>query len=159
MWPATQADAAATDATSTDYYGGTVAAVKPGALLALPPSFDVASLESDPGRQLAWTMQSNGGYLVDDTGWSIYQIATEYGTTDEGGEATEVFDDQFLADYGYAFSQPGTSTALPSDAKPASAWMRDVDRIFKSLEVVTNNAPTSIGGGGTPRQPLAPALR
>jgi hypothetical protein len=33
---------------------------------------------------------------------------------------------------------------------------RDMDRLFLALAVVDNNSATSVGGGGTPRQPLAP---
>jgi hypothetical protein len=35
-------------------------------------------------------------------------------------------------------------------------WGRDMDRLFLALAVVDNNTATSVGGGGTPRQPLAP---
>ena len=35
----------------------------------------------------------------------------------------------------------------------------DLPRISPYLAVVTNNSAQSIGGGGTPRQPLAPPLR
>jgi hypothetical protein len=36
---------------------------------------------------------------------------------------------------------------------------RDMVKIFTRLAVVDNNSPSSVGGGGTPRQPLAPPLR
>jgi hypothetical protein len=39
-----------------------------------------------------------------------------------------------------------------------TAWVRDIQRLAKALYVVSNNSATSIGGGGTPRQPLAPAI-
>jgi hypothetical protein len=32
---------------------------------------------------------------------------------------------------------------------------RDVAKIFAALNIEENNSPTSIGGGGTPRAPLA----
>lgn len=38
----------------------------------------------------------------------------------------------------------------------ANNWTKDVKVIFESLNVITNNGPAAIGGGGTPRQPLAP---
>jgi hypothetical protein len=31
-------------------------------------------------------------------------------------------------------------------------------KIVQALAVVNNNTPSTIGGGGTPRQPLAPAI-
>jgi hypothetical protein len=38
----------------------------------------------------------------------------------------------------------------------ATPWGRDMDRLFLALAVIDNNTATSVGGGGTPRQPLAP---
>ena len=43
-------------------------------------------------------------------------------------------------------------------ANSANAWSRDVQRLRQALQVVDNNGPASIGGGGTPRQPLLPEL-
>jgi hypothetical protein len=43
-----------------------------------------------------------------------------------------------------------------SDVSP---WARDLQRIRPLLHVVDNNSATSIGGGGTPRQPLAPPFQ
>jgi hypothetical protein len=37
-------------------------------------------------------------------------------------------------------------------------WTQDIARIIENLYVVSNNGPNSIGGGGTPRQPLAAPL-
>jgi hypothetical protein len=34
----------------------------------------------------------------------------------------------------------------------------DVARIVAALAVVDNNAPSTVGGGGTPLQPLAPPI-
>jgi hypothetical protein len=42
------------------------------------------------------------------------------------------------------------------DGRNTGPWIRDLDRIFGNLHVVANNGRDSIGGGGTPRQPLAP---
>jgi hypothetical protein len=36
-----------------------------------------------------------------------------------------------------------------------TAWRRDMQKIVTALSVVNNNTATTIGGGGTPRQPLA----
>ena len=69
-WPATNCDA-----DGPGRYSGTNAYLKPGALLALAPSVSMASLglETEAGAQLAWTLQNYGAYVVDDTGWSVYQ--------------------------------------------------------------------------------------
>lgn len=37
-----------------------------------------------------------------------------------------------------------------------TAFRRDMDKIFALLAVVDNNSPSTIGGGGTPLQLLAP---
>jgi hypothetical protein len=34
----------------------------------------------------------------------------------------------------------------------------DINTLFSKLQVVDNNSPNSIGGGGKPRQPLAPPI-
>jgi hypothetical protein len=34
-----------------------------------------------------------------------------------------------------------------------------MQRLVKALNVVSNNSSSNIGGGGTPRQPLAPAFK
>ncbi len=37
-------------------------------------------------------------------------------------------------------------------------WFNDCKAFIKALKIIDNNKATSIGGGGTPRQPLAPNL-
>ena len=37
-----------------------------------------------------------------------------------------------------------------------NAWAQDLELIFTNLQVINNNSASSIGGGGTPSQPLAP---
>ena len=39
-----------------------------------------------------------------------------------------------------------------------SAWAQDIETIRTVLQVVNNNGPSSVGGGGTPLQPLAPQI-
>lgn len=39
-----------------------------------------------------------------------------------------------------------------------AAWSRDVNRLLPLLQVVANNGPTRVGGGGRPRQLLAPPI-
>ncbi|MFL5814019.1 MAG: hypothetical protein ACJ763_10620, partial [Bdellovibrionia bacterium] len=94
-------------------------------------------------RQLAWTLQNYGAYIDDDMyGSPGILFDTEVGPA--GRKA-----DEFQQDYGYAFLQR---------VNAPNAWLRDIQRLMKVLSVVDNNSPTSIGGGGTPRQPLAPAI-
>ena len=143
-WPATNADSYA-----VGFYGSSGNnsndAMKMGALLAIPGSRDIASLnlESEPGRQLAWTLQNYGAYVVEDTFGPAFGIAIENGP--DGSLAA-----QFKADYDMAFEQRANSN---------TPWSRDVQKLSQALYVVNNNSPTSIGGGGIPRQPLAPSLQ
>lgn len=142
-WPATTADSYA-----LDHYGTAKnnlnSAMKMGALLAIPPSVNTSSLglETAPAKQLAWTLQNYGAYVVDDTYAPGFAINVEDGSA--GSKAVE-----FKNDWGFEM------LAKLNDNTP---WMRDMQRLVKALQVVNNNTPTSIGGGGTPRQPLAPEL-
>jgi len=135
-WPATKEDGY-----GPQRYGGQVPALKMGALLALPASLNLASLnlQTAPGRMIAWTLQNYGAYCVDDAARSVFSIATELGPA---GAVTT----QFQQGWGYPFS---------SGVKD-SPWAKDIATIVANLAVVDNNSPASIGGGGTPRQPYAP---
>ena len=137
-WPASQADAFAVSG-----YGGNVAELKMGALLALPGTLDLASLalSTAPASQLAWTLQNYGCYVANDSGESLFNVGVERGP--DGA-----FVDQFFTDYGFAFSDPTLE----------SPWASDMRKIFLALSVVDDNSPTTIGGSGPRRQPLAPAI-
>jgi hypothetical protein len=67
----------------------------------------------------------------------VRQFAVEAGVQDE-----------FAAAYGYPMHTSGTGAG--------AAWYADVMAVFAALSVVDNNGPGSVGGGGVPRQPLAP---
>lgn len=137
-WPAVKEDGY-----GPQRYGGAVPALKMGALLALPASLNLASLnlQTGPGRMIAWTLQNYGAYVVDDAARSVYAIATETGPT--GSVAT-----QFQSAWGFPFVTGVNDTP----------WARDIATIFAHLVVVDNNSPTTVGGGGTPLQPYAPAF-
>ena len=155
-WPATKADSTAlndgnvNDSTPTPGYGTLTAnrnqAMKMGALLALPPSVNISSLglESEPGRQIAWTLQNYGAYIVDSFAGPAFAISAENGP--DGSKL-----DEFEEDYGYPMMQRVRNEENP--------WMRDLQKLLPLLAVVNNNSATSIGGGGTPRQPLAPPFQ
>ncbi|MFC3109201.1 hypothetical protein ACFOFO_14720, partial [Undibacterium arcticum] len=100
-------------------------------------------LETEPGKQLAWTLQNYGAYIVDSTGGPAFALNAENGP--DGSLRT-----QFKADWGFDLEQR---------VQGATPWVRDMQRLVQALYVVNNNSPTSIGGGGTPRQPLAPSLQ
>ncbi|UYZ63634.1 T9SS type A sorting domain-containing protein [Hymenobacter weizhouensis] len=129
-WPAYAADSYA-----ASNYKGTVPALEMGALLALPPSVSIASLnlESEPGRIVAQALQEYGAYVVDETGGSdVFHIAFESGPAGSAGE-------EFRANFGYYPWQQGTGTP----------WARDIIKIFTKLSVVSNNDAGTIGGGPT----------
>lgn len=145
-WPAKAADGYAVGRYGTAKAGPV--GFKMGALLALPASVSIASLglETEPGRQMAWTLQNYGGYVVDDSYGGQFGIGTERGP--DGSFLT-----QFRADYGFDFWQRQNA------AGAGAAWMRDVQRLVRNLHIVDNNSVTAIGGGGVPRQPLAPSIQ
>ena len=135
-WPAVKADSYAQKS-----YGGVVPELEMGALLALKPDFDLNSLNTEPGRIIAQAFQDYGGYVVDDTAWDVYALETEISPE---GRVLE----NFLQTWGFRFTE--TSLEHP--------WSVDMRTIFTNLQVVDNNAPNQIGGGGKPRQTLAPTF-
>jgi hypothetical protein len=139
-WPATTADSYA-----VGWYGAangnSNTAMKQGSLLAIPysKSIDSLNLETIPAKQLAWTLQNYGAYVVDDT------YAPGFALNAEGGpNGTKA--DEFKRDWGFSMS---------AKVQDNVAWRRDMQKIVQALYVVNNNTSTAIGGGGTPRQPLA----
>jgi hypothetical protein len=143
-WPATHADGYA-----AGNYGGRVPQLEMGALLALRPDFPVDALQTEPARILARAFRDYGAYVVDDTAWDIYALEVEWGPD---GRVI----DEFRASWGFPV-ETGTKAAC-SDGGRECQWAQDMARIFTALHVVDNNAAASIGGGGTPRAPLAPAV-
>jgi hypothetical protein len=142
-WPASGCDGYFDDSSSPLEYGGTNPALGPGSLLALPASVSIASLNltTQPAQRLAWTLQNYGAYVVDDSAWSSVSICVENGPAGS-------FEAQFQSDWGFSLDTGGTT----------SAFARDIAVILAALNVVDDNSPSSIGGGGTPLQPLAPPL-
>ncbi len=116
-----------------------------GALLAIPASISIAGLglETEPAKMLAWTLQNYGAYIVDDT------YGTSFALTAETGPHGSVRE-QFKKDWGYDLEQR---------VRHNTPWVRDMQRLVTALAVVDNNGPNSIGGGGRPRQPLAPPFK
>ena len=108
-----------------------------GSLLALKPELKVGelALKTSVGRKLFHTLQDYGAYIVDDAMHDHFYLAAERGVQEE-----------MAGKFGYKFDNHS------SDLKA------DIDLILPLLHVVDNNAPDRIGGGGNPRQPLAPPL-
>lgn len=92
-------------------------------------------LQTIPARKLFFALQNYGGYIADDTLWDAHAIATEQGTNEE-----------FASHYHYNFE---------SDS---GAFHDDINKLFQALQIVDNNTPENIRGGGKPLQPLATAI-
>lgn len=137
-WPADRADSIASQA-----YKGTNPEVRMGSLLAIPPSVSQQSLnlQTIPGRKIFSALQDYGAYIVDASGWNFSYFGVERGTSTQLRNA-----------YGYGFF------VRPSSTGGAALFYQDLLKLWRSLKVITNNSSTSIGGGGTRRQPLAPAI-
>jgi hypothetical protein len=131
-WPARNADYG-----YEGRYVGSNTDLRMGALLALAPSVNLNNLglTTDFGKRVAWTVQNYGMYVVDEEygSWDPIALAVEYGVNEALGDR-------------YGSTLEGGAIA------------QDMAKIFAQLSIVTNNGPTSIGGGGTPRQPLAPPI-
>jgi hypothetical protein len=142
-WPASKADAYAVGVYGVAS-GNKNRAMKMGALLAIPASVPLASLHlrTAPARQLAWTLQNYGAYIVDDSYAPGFDLNVEEGPD---GSVRQ----QFKADWGFDMMQRVTQD---------SPWVRDLQTLVEALHVVSNNRPGHPGGGGRPRQPLAPPI-
>ena len=108
--------------------------------MCLKPDYNLAGLSTEPARIVARALQDYGAYIVDDAAWSSVSIEVEW------GPAGRVVD-EFKATWGYD---------LGTKLDAGTPWANDMKSILANLYVVANNSPTSIGGGGAPRQPKAP---
>jgi hypothetical protein len=136
-WPAVTADSYAEEDSNRNHYGGAVPQLRMGALLAIPPTVNINSLglRTTAAKKLAWTLQNYGAYVVDDTTADSHALDVQAGVA---------------AQFEAAFGTPMEATGGP--------WYDDMMTLFAALNVVDNNGPTSIGGGGVPLQPLAPPI-
>ena len=131
-WPAIKADRYASST-----YAGQIPALQMGSLLAIPPDVTPESLgiTTKPALKMFYALQDYGAYTADDPNRDAHVIAVENGVRQE-----------FQHEFGHDFSDQ------------TSEFFDDVMTLFTALHVVDNNGPDSIGGGGTPRAPLAPPL-
>lgn len=136
VWPADRNDSYA--ASGTNCYGGENANLRMGTLLTIPKDITVESLgiKSQVGKKIFYALQNYGCYIVDDSAWDNYSFSMESGVREEVKEK-----------YGINLS---------CDRNNANDYYYDALKMIENLYIVTNNSPASIGGGGTPCQPLAP---
>lgn len=116
-WPATTQDGC-----WKTCYGGSNPAVEMGSLLALKRTFDVAALESGPGKILAQAFQDYGAYVSDDAFWSVYGIMTELSP-----------DRDVIDEFNDTWNFP-MNVAANAD----TPWSRDLHTIFGALHVIDN---------------------
>ena len=140
-WPAIAADSYAEKKYNKNRTTPVVKECRIGALMALPAKLKIEELklETEPAKILAAAFQDYGAYLVDDTGWDVFAMETEWSPTGR-------FRDIFKKNWRFDFVVWNTT----------SPWGRDIAKIYAALNIVDNNSSTSIGGGGKPRRPLAP---
>lgn len=138
VWPADRNDAYATSGDNA--YGGTNPNLRMGSLLTIPKNVtsDSLGIKTEVGKKLFYALQNYGAYISDDSAWDNYSFCAENGV-----------DAEVRAKYGYSIN---------TNSNAVNAYYYDALKLIRSLCIVTNNSPTSIGGGGTPCKPLAPAF-
>jgi hypothetical protein len=120
--------AAAADSYAASRYTGTNPEMRMGALLAIAPHVTAAQLG-----------------ITTHVGRKLFTAMQDY-----GGYVT----DDSAWDANYLSVDAAAVGTFPWGA----AEQEDFRRIIDAASVVTNNAPSTIGGGGTPRRPLLPEL-
>ncbi len=123
-------------------------AAKMGALLAIPASVNLASLglQTLAAKKLAQTLQNYGAYIVDDAGAKVSRASGgEYDYAQFSLSLQREAEGEFREVFGYNFAQDNSATGA------GKVWFEDYGKLIKALAIVNNNAPSSLGGGGTPR--------
>jgi hypothetical protein len=130
IWPALGAD----DGTGVGYSNS--GNLYLGSLVAIPKSFDINSLGLPAHSlqyEIALALQNYGAYGVDSTSDNMDFYVQQN------------IDQNVMAAYG-----------LPNTDSQYGQFATDLASIIQHLVVVSNNGPSSVGGGGTPLEPLAP---
>jgi F5/8 type C domain len=137
-WPARNADG---DTREYGVYNKSNSALRMGSLLAIAPNVTETSLglQTAQGKKIFKVLQDYGAYIVDTSGGSEYKP--------NGGYPINIAAESSVVKNEFSF-----------DGSPSqnTAWFNDFKKMMAVIKVVDNNNPGSVGGGGTPRQPLAP---
>jgi hypothetical protein len=143
-WPAVSSDDYAGKKYGTLRKTPAVKECRMGTLMAIPANLNLDELgfETVPARILAQAFQNFGAYVVDDSGWDVFAIETEWSPS---GRFTE----EFRKNWGFDFIV----------YKESTPWSRDISKIYNALHVVDNNSADNVGGGGKRRAPLAPLFK
>jgi hypothetical protein len=141
-WPAYTADGAAKEHYGKNRTYPVVKDCRMGALLAIPADIDLESLgfATEPGKILAKCFQDYGAYVVDDSAWDCLYFTTEWGPDGR-------FRDEFAKNWGFPWNSSNAN------------FKGDIQKIWENLHVVVNNSEATPGGGGKPRQALAPPFQ
>ena len=118
-------------------YNGSIEAMVPGSLLAIPSTLAAArraSLTTEFGERVFDALTHFGGYLVDDTANSLGALCMQAGA---GAVLAER--------YGPLFNM-----TFPTGVAAGSPLYADLVVAFQALHVVDNNVPSAVGGGGAP---------
>ncbi len=137
VWPADRHDNYA-GSSGGNAYGGTNPKLRMGTLLTIPQNVTPESLglKTEVGKKLFYALQNYGCYIADDSAWDSYSWSAEAGVREEVQKK-----------YGHALNGGSGN------------YYNDCMKLVQSLYIVTNNSPTTIGGGGTPCKPLAPDFK
>ncbi len=140
VWPADRHDSYAESGNMA--YGGTNPNLRMGTLLTIPKNITAQSLgiKSEVGKKIFYALQNYGCYIVDDSAWDNYSFSMEEGVRAEVSAKYQGIDVVCARNY-------------------ANDYYYDALKMIENLYIVTNNSPSSIGGGGTPCQPLAPLFK
>ena len=147
-WPALNADAGYNNPGSGNYYGGSNPNVQQGSLLALPRSISPSSFSNPTVAKLAQAAQDYGIYIVDTTATGS---TFDYSSIITSSSASAKFQ--------AGLCSGGTKCAAVSTRKSVIA--SQLETLIQDLDVITNNTPSTPGGGaiGTSRcAPYAPAF-
>lgn len=126
-----------------------------GALLAIHPSVTYQSIgiQTEPGRQLFWTLQNYGAYIVDDTYGNGFGICVENGPS---GSVVANLKNDYSIDNGLRVRDQRLNASTINQQ-----WVSDIRALANALQVITNNlastnASNGPAGGGSPRVPFSP---
>jgi hypothetical protein len=134
-WPAVNSDGGFNDSGSSNFYGGSNPNVVEGSLLALPPSISPSSFSNPTVRKIAQAMQDYGAYTVD--------------TTATGGYENSILITNYNAAQTLVDDVCGSSCN-------ANAFDSQLNTLLTELDVVTNNTPSTPGGGSIGASRCAP---
>lgn len=132
-WPATAADA-----NVDTYYTGTNPQMEIGALMAISPTFNISAMRTEPARIMARALRDYGTYVVDTTGWDVYQFTYEWGPDGR-------FIDQFQSDWGFSINDASKPDC--TETSSSCQFSKDMADLMTNIKVIANNAPSTIGGG------------